>query len=125
MVNICIGAQTYCDVVIENYNPSVRYDGLMRYSGLRQENGVTYITLESSQQINRTVTYQGGIFTFRDPNSSVGAAVSYPAAANCVAIDVTQPYHQMQSPVSTGSTYSYGYPSVENGEVTVVYYTRA
>ena len=125
VVNICIGAQTYCDVVIENYNPSVRYDGLMRYSGLRQENGVTYITLESSQQINRTVTYQGGIFTFRDPNSSVGAAVSYPAAANCVAIDVTQPYHQMQSPVSTGSTYSYGYPSVENGEVTVVYYTRA
>ena len=125
IVNVCIGAQSYCDVVIENYDPSVYYGELMRYSNLRQENGVTYITLESNQEINRSVTYQNGMFTFNDPSSAEGATATYPAAADCVAIDVTQPYHQMQNPVSTGSIYNYCQPSVENGEVTVIYYTRA
>ena len=125
IVNVCIGAQSYCDVVIENYDPSVYYGELMRYSNLRQENGVTYITLESNQEINRSVTYQNGMFTFNDASSAEEATATYPAAADCVAIDVTQPYHQMQNPVSTGSIYNYCQPCVENGEVTVIYYTRA
>ena len=29
LVNLCIGTQNYCDVVIENYDPSVTYTGLM------------------------------------------------------------------------------------------------
>lgn len=124
IVNVCVGAQQYCDVVIENYDPAVHYGELMRYSSLRQENGVTYITLEQNQEIDRTATYQNGIFTFNDPERGNGATVSYPAAANCVAVDVTQPYHQLDHPVSTGSIYNYCYPSIENGEVTVVYYTR-
>ena len=124
IVNICVGAQHYCDVVIENYDPAVHYGELMRYSSLRQENGVTYITLEQNQEIDRTVTYQNGVFTFNDPDQGEGATVSYPAAANCIAVDVTQPYHQLDHPVSTGSIYNYCYPSIENGEVTVIYYTR-
>ena len=125
VVNVCIGATSYCDVVIENYDPSVHYGELMRYSNLRQENGVTYITLENNQPIDRTVVYANGEFTFDAPGSSAEQTTSYPAAADCVAIDVTQPYHQLQNPVSTGSVYQYGYPSIENGEVTVIYYTRA
>ena len=96
---------------------------LMRYTSLRQENGVTYITLSYNQEIDRTVTYQNGVFTFNDPAGGEGATVSYPAADNCVAVDVTQPYHQIDAPQSTGSTYHYCYPSIENGEVTVIYYT--
>ena len=44
----------------------------MRYSSLRQENGVTYITLEQNQEIDRTVTYQNGVFTFNDPDQEKG-----------------------------------------------------
>nr|WP_297172870.1 S-layer homology domain-containing protein [uncultured Agathobaculum sp.] len=122
VVNLCIGAQQYCNVVIENYNPAMHYGELMRYSGLRQQNGVTYITLESNQAIDRTVTYQNGMFTFNDPEGGAGATVSYPASANCVAIDVTTQYHQIDQPVSTGSSYQKCYPSIENGEVTAIYY---
>lgn len=125
VVNVCIGAQSYCDVVIENYDPAVHYGELMQYAGLRQENGVTYITLLNNQEIDRTGTYQNGMFTLNDPQSGEGATVTYPAAQDCVAIDVTQPYHQMEHPVSTGSIYNYCQPSIENGEVTVIYYTRA
>lgn len=124
VVNVCIGAQQYCDVVIENFDPTVHYGELMRYTSLRQENGVTYITLTYNQEIDRTVTYQNGVFTFNDPNGGEGATVSYPASSGCVAVDVTGLYHQINAPESTGGTYRYCYPSIENGEVTVVYYTK-
>ena len=62
VVNVCIGAQSYCDVVIESYDPSVQYEGLMQYTNLRQEDGVTYITLTKPQDIDRTVTYADGQF---------------------------------------------------------------
>ncbi len=123
VVNVCIGAQTYTDVRIENYDPAVHYGELMRYSGLRQQGGATYITLEYNQEIDRTVTYENGMFTFTDPD--LDGTVTIPAAADCVAVDVTETYHQLPRPVSTGDTYNYCYPSVENGEVTVIYYTKA
>lgn len=123
VVNLCIGAQSYCDVVIENYDPGVRYQGLMQYTSLRQQNGVTYITLTNRQEINRTVSYADGQFSFNNPQG--GSAITMPAAANCVAIDVTQPYHQIDAPVSTGNGYRHCYPSVVNGEVSVIYYTTA
>ena len=122
LVNLCIGAQTYTDVRIENYDPAMHYGELMRYSGLRQQGGATYITLEYNQEIDRTVTYENGMFTFTDPD--LDGTVTIPAAADCVAVDVT-PYQQMKRPVSTGDTYNYCYPSVENDEVTVIYYTKA
>ena len=81
--------------------------------------------LLNNQEIDRTGTYQNGMFTLNDPQSGEGATVTYPAAQDCVAIDVTQPYHQVEHPVSTGSIYNYCQPSIENGEVTVIYYTRA
>lgn len=121
VVNICIGAQNYCDVVIENYDSSVKYQGLMQYTNLRQEDGVTYITLTKQQEINRTVSYANGQFTFTVPQED--GKITIPAAANCVAVDVTQPYHQIDAPVSTGSEYRHCYPSVVNGEVSVIYYT--
>ena len=123
IVNLCVGAKTYCDVVISNYDASVHYGELMRYSGLQEQNGMMTVTLEANQPIDRTVVYQDGMFTLNDPNQS-GASVSYPAAADCVAVDVSQPYHQLRAPVSTGSIYHYGYPSIVNGEVAVIYYTR-
>lgn len=116
IVNICVGAHTYSDVVIENYRPGTRYRELMRYSKLRQENGVMYITLEENQSINQTGVYEAGQFT-------VGGT-TYPVAFNCVAIDVTQPYHQINAPISTDSIYRYCYPSIVNGEVTVIYYSK-
>ncbi|MDO4270987.1 MAG: S-layer homology domain-containing protein [Eubacteriales bacterium] len=125
VVNICIGAQSYCDVVIENYDPSVHYGELMRYSKLRQEGGVTYITLEENQPIDRMAAYNAGQLILNDPDSDKeGATVTYPIASNCVAVDVTQPYHQIKTPMSTGSTYRYCYPSVVDGEITVIYYIR-
>ena len=124
VVNVCIGARQYCDVVIENFDPTVHYGELMRYTSLRQENGVTYITLAYNQEIDRTATYQNGVFTFNDPDGGEGATVSYPASSGCVAVDVTGLYHQINAPESTGGTYRYCYPSIENGEVTVVYYTK-
>ena len=123
VVNLCIGAQSYCDVVIENYDSSVQYEGLMQYTNLRQEDGVTYITLTNPQEIDRTVTYADGQFSFKDAQS--GETITMPAAANCVAVDVTQPYHQIDAPVSTGNVYRHCYPSVVNGEVSVIYYTTA
>lgn len=122
VVNVCIGAQSYCDVVIENYDSTVKYEGLMRYTNLRQSGGVTYITLAGNRKIDRTVTYAGGQFTFTNPQT--GESETLPAAANCVAVDVSQPYHQIKEPVSTGATYKYAYPSVANGQVSVVYYSR-
>lgn len=123
VVNICIGAQSYCDVVIENYDAGVQYQGLMQYTNLRQEDGVTYITLTNRQEINRTVSYANGQFSFNDPEGD--GVIILPAAANCVAVDVTQPYHQIDAPVSTGNVYRHCYPSVVNGEVSVIYYTTA
>lgn len=123
VVNLCIGAQSYCDVVIENYDSSVQYEGLMQYTNLRQEGGVTYITLTNSQEIDRTVTYEDGQFAFKDAQS--GETLTMPAASNCVAVDVTQPYHQIDAPVSTGNVYRHCYPSVVNGEVSIIYYTTA
>nr|WP_297275180.1 S-layer homology domain-containing protein [uncultured Agathobaculum sp.] len=123
VVNICIGAQSYCDVVIENYDAGVQYQGLMQYTNLRQEGGVTYITLTNRQEINRTVSYANGQFSFNDPGGD--GVIILPAAANCVAVDVTQPYHQIDAPVSTGNAYRHCYPSVVNGEVSVIYYTTA
>lgn len=120
VVNVCIGAQSYCDVVIENYDANVQYEGLMQYTSLRQENGVIYIRLGKNQLINRSVSYADGQFTFTDPMEGV---ITLPAAANCVAVDVSQPYHQISAPVSTGATYKHCYPTVVNGEVTVIYYS--
>lgn len=117
IVNVCIGAYTYSDVVIENYRPGGRYRDLMRYSKLRQENGKMYITLEENQVINQTGTYENGQITI--------GGTTYPVAYNCIAIDVTPPYHQMSGPISTDSVYRYCYPSVVNGEVTVIYYSKS
>ncbi len=118
MVNICVGAQSYCDVIIANYDPAVRYSELMRYSRLWRQNGETYITLKENQPINREGVYSAGQLTLS------GEQQSYPIAAGCVAIDV-KPYHQLRTLVSTGSTYRYCYPSIVNGEVTAIYYVRA
>ena len=123
VVNVCIGAQSYCDVVIESYDPSVQYEGLMQYTNLRQENGVTYITLTKQQDINRTVSYANGQFVFNDPQGD--GTITIPAAENCVAVDVTQPYHQIDAPVSTGKGYRHCYPSIVNGQVSVIYYITA
>ncbi|MGI6180537.1 MAG: S-layer homology domain-containing protein [Agathobaculum sp.] len=123
VVNVCIGAQSYCDVVIDNYDPTVHYGELMRYSKLWQEGGVTYITLEENQAIDREGVYSRGELILSGASAEDGAA-TYPVAANCVAIDVTSTYHQLERPVSTGGEYRYCYPSVVNGEVTVIYYTK-
>lgn len=120
IVNICIGTQNYCDVVIENYNAAVQYTGLMAYTDFRRENGVSYVTLGAKRSIDRTAAYVNGVFTFRDGEGTV----SVPADEACVAIDVSQPYHQMNAPVSTGGTYRYCYPSIEDGRVTAIYYTK-
>ena len=58
--------------------------------------------------------------TFADGEGTV----SIPAAADCVAIDVSQPYHQLNAPTSTGSTYRHCYPSIEDGAVTAIYYSK-
>lgn len=116
LVNLCIGTQNYCDVVIENYDPSVTYTGLMGYTDFRRVGGVTYVSLSGKRAIDRTVTYT---------NVADGeGTVSIPAAADCVAIDVSQPYHQLNAPTSTGSTYRHCYPSIEDGTVTAIYYSR-
>ena len=111
-------------MVIENYDPTVHYGELMRYSKLRQENGVMYITLEENQPIDRTGVYTAGQLVLNHQAGEAAGTTAYPVAASCVAIDVSQPYHQIKSPVSTGSIYNYCYPSIVNGEVTVIYYTR-
>ena len=120
LVNLCIGTQNYCDVVIENYDPSVTYTGLMGYTDFRRVGGVTYVSLSGKRAIDRTVTYTNGVFTFADGEGTV----RIPAAADCVAIDVSQPYHQLNAPTSTGSTYRHCYPSIEDGTVTAIYYSR-
>ena len=123
VVNVCIGAQVYADVEIENYDPTVYYGELMRYSKLRQSGGTTYITLEENQPIDRTATYANGTLTLNDPAGEAGATVSYPTASNCVAIDVTH-YHKIDAPTGTGGKYRYCYPSIVDGEVTAIYYTE-
>ena len=120
-VNICIGAQSYCDVIIENYDPSVQYSDLMRYTGLRQENGVMYVTLEEKQPINATGSYLAGQFYVDD---AAGGSAAYPVASTCVAIDIGSPYHQLNTLVSTGGVYQHCYPSIVNGMVTAVYYSK-
>ena len=77
LVNLCIGTQNYCDVVIENYDPSVTYTGLMGYTDFRRVGGVTYVSLSGKRAIDRTVTYTNGVFTFADGEGTV----SIPAAA--------------------------------------------
>ena len=125
MINLCVGAQVYADVVIENYDPSKYYGELMRYTKLRQAGGTTYVTLEENQPIDRTGTYSAGLLRLNDPDADIeGAMVDYLVASNCVAIDVA-PYHQMDSLASTGVRYRYCYPSVVDGEVTVIYYIPA
>ena len=122
MVTVCVGAQSYCDVVIENYDAATTYQGLVQYTDLRQENGATYITVMNKQQINCTTTYADGQFTVYDPQT--GETTTLEAADNCVAVDVTQPYHRIKEPVGTGSTYQHCYPSVVDGTVSVMYYSK-
>ena len=125
MVNVCIGAQVYRDVIIENYDPSQYYGELMRYTKLRQEGGITYITFGENQQIDRVAVYKDHQLTLNDPTSDKeGATIAYSVASDCVAIDVTAPYHQIGGPTSTGSGYRYCYPSVTDGEAKVIYYTE-
>lgn len=121
-MSLCIGAQSYSDVVIENYAPSVTYEGLVQYSGLRREGSTMYITIEGTHAIDREASYKNGEFTFNgDENGILG---KYPVSSDCVAIDTGEPYHQITSPVSTGSEYSRCYPSVKDGEVVAVYYVQ-
>ena len=120
-VNICIGAQSYCDVIIENYDPSVQYSDLMRYTALRQENGVMYVTLEEKQPIDRTGNYLAGQFILDEAD---GTTTAYPVSSGCAAIDVSAPYHQLRTLVSTGGVYAHCYPSIVNGVVTAVYYSK-
>jgi len=126
IVNVCIGAQIYSDAVIENYSPEKTYGGLMRYSAIRQEDGVTYITLEENQSIDHKASVAEGRLILNDtsPDAAPGATIAYQLADNCVAIDVTAPYHQMSRPVSTGGTYRHCYPSVVDGRVAIIYYTQ-
>jgi len=126
IANVCIGAQIYSDAVIENYDSNVTYNELMRYTNIRQENGVIYITLEGQQPINHKASVSEGRLILDDTSegAAAGATITYPLASNCVAIDVTAPYHQMSYPVSTGGTYRHCYPSIEDGRVTTIYYTQ-
>ena len=71
LVNLCIGTQNYCDVVIENYDPSVTYTGLMEYTDFRRVGGVSYVSLSGKRAIDRTVTYTNGVFTFADGEGTV------------------------------------------------------
>lgn len=125
IVNVCIGTQIYSDVVITNYNPENEYHDLMRYSEIHTQNGITCITLQENQPINRQASYSNGKLVLNDPNNPNNASVTYPLAKECAAIDVTAPYHQLDAPVSTGGTYLYCIPSVENGEVTTIYYQKS
>ncbi len=124
--NVCIGAQIYSDVVIENYNPEVSYGELMRYTNIRQEDGVTYITLEENQAIDHKASVSEGRLVLDDtgPDAAPGATITFQLADDCVAIDVTAPYHQMSYPVNTGGTYRHCYPSIVDGSVTIIYYTQ-
>lgn len=125
VVNVCIGSQVYRDVIIENYDESVQYSDLMRYSKLRQVNGVTYITLAENQPIDRTMVYrQNEILVSQPTEKNPNNTVTYPIAENCVAIDVTH-YHKMDALESTGGKYRYSYPSIVDGEVTIIYYVQA
>ncbi len=126
IANVCIGAQIYSDAVIENYSPEKTYSELMRYTDIRQEDGVTYITLEENQAIDHKASVAEGRLILNDtsPNAAPGATIAYQLADNCVAIDVTAPYHQISYPVSTGGTYRHCYPSVVDGRVTIIYYTQ-
>ena len=72
----------------------------------------------------RQGVYTAGQLVLNHQAGEAAGTTAYPVAASCVAIDVSQPYHQIKSPVSTGSIYNYCYPSIVNGEVTVIYYTR-
>ena len=60
----------------------------------------------------------------RSDTENDGITGDYPAAADCVAIDAGEPYHQIAEPVSTGSEYRVCYPSVRDGEVVAVYYVK-
>ena len=123
-VNLCIGAQSYSDVVIENYDPSVIYEGLVQYSGLHQDGSTMYVSIDGAHAIDRTAEYKNGTFTFDTDAENDGITGDYPAAADCVAIDAGEPYHQIAEPVSTGSEYRVCYPSVRDGEVVAVYYVK-
>ena len=123
-VNLCIGAQSYSDVVIENYDPSVTYEGLVQYSGLHQDGSTMYVSIDGAHAIDRTAEYKNGTFTFDTATENDGITGDYPAAADCVAIDAGEPYHQIAEPVSTGSEYRACYPSVRDGEVVAVYYVK-
>ncbi len=120
ITNVCIGANIYTDAVIENYNPDTVYSELMRYTSIRQENDVTYIKLEESQSIDCRASVSGGQLVFEN---DMNGKRSLPLSEDCVAIDVTAPYHQMSAPVSTGGTYRHCYPSVVDGKVNIIYYT--
>ena len=76
LVNLCIGTQNYCDVVIENYDPSVTYTGLMGYTDFRRVGGVTYVSLSGKRAIDRTVTYTNGVFTFADGEGTVSIPIA-------------------------------------------------
>ncbi len=120
VMNVCIGANIYTDAVIENYNPDAVYSKLMRYTSIRQENDITYIKLEESQSIDCRASVSGGQIVIENDKYGTRAL---PLSGDCVAIDVTAPYHQMSAPVSTGGTYRHCYPSVTNGKVNIIYYT--
>lgn len=123
-VNLCIGAQSYSDVVIENYDPSVTYEGLVQYSGLHQDGSTMYVSIDGAHAIDRTAEYKNDTFTFDTDTENDGITGDYPAAADCVAIDAGEPYHQIAEPVSTGSEYRTCYPSIRDGEVVAVYYVK-
>lgn len=125
VVNLCIGARVYSDVVIENYDAATYYGELMRYTTLRQQDGTTYITLGEHQPIDRTAVLSDGQMTFNDPTAQdANATVTYPVASDCIAVNVS-PYHQINRLESTGGTYRYCYPSIVNGQVSAVYYIEA
>lgn len=118
IINLCVGAQVYADVVIENYDPYAKYGELMQYTKMRQENGTIYVTFAGNQPINRAAVVNGDSITFKDAS---GKTETYPMAKDCVPIDVS-PYHQVNNVVSTNGTYKYCFPSIVDGEVVTVYY---
>ena len=115
-VNVCIGDRIYSGAVIEDFDPSRTYGGLMELRDFAQDETGYTVRLGAAQPIDKQIAWDGSTLRVNGEPQLL--------AADCVAVQVA-PYATLEGLRPTGEGYPFGQPSYnEAGEVEIVYYTK-
>lgn len=115
-INLCIGEKVYSGAIVENYDETKTYSGLVAYTDFQQDQEGYHVVVGDSAVIDQQIEYTDGVLTVNGKKELI--------AEDCVGVRVS-PYSTLSSLMSTGGEYSAGRVSYdEDGKVNVIYYKK-